>query len=228
MKFWRYIITVLCAISCATLCTILVGCGTDTYEVTDKGFTWRYKGLIDDTTMVVEVEHWEQGTIHCNHFMSYDDGESFTNTLSTYYYPADLRSQKVGKKKSTPEALLPEAPYFEELPRWTESCLAMDSIDGNFYCVNALRLDEYSYACALAIMNSEKQDLDTLEFENCGFDLHKDISFAAHYLKVSDSFYAIQDGMLKSQSPTYRIKNAGDAVIVVNQRGDSLFYEGEP
>ena len=56
----------------------------------------------------------------------------------------------------------------------------------------------------------------------------KDISFAAHYLKVSDSFYAIQDGMLKSQSPTYRIKNAGDAVIVVNQRGDSLFYEGEP
>ena len=102
MKFWRYIITVLCAISCATLCTILVGCATDTYEITDKGFTWRYKGLIDDTTMVVEVEHWEQGTIHCNHFMSYEDGESFTNTLSTYYYSADLRSSKVGKKKSTP------------------------------------------------------------------------------------------------------------------------------
>ena len=71
-------------------------------------------------------------------------------------------------------------------------------------------------------------DLDTLEFENCGFDLHKDISFAAHYLKVSDSFYAMHDGMLKSQLPAYRIKNVGDAVIVVNQRGDSLFYEGEP
>ena len=224
MIFWRFIFTMICTIPCV----VLVGCGIDTYEVTDKGYTWRYKGLIDDTTMVVEVRHWESGVIHCSHFMNYDDGETFSNTISTYYYSASLRSQKVGKKNSIPEDLLPEELSFKGLPRWTESCLAMDSIDGNFYCVNALRLDEYSYACALAIVNGEKQDLDTLEFENCNFDLHKDISFAAHYLKISEDFYAIHDGMLKSQLPTYRIKDVGNSVIVVNQRGDSLFFEGEP
>ena len=224
MRFWRCVFTMLCVITCA----MLIGCSIDTYEVTDKGYTWRYKGLIDDTTMVVEVRHWESGVIHCNHFMSYDDGESFSNTLSINYYPASLRSLKLGKKKSAPEDLLTETHYFEGLPRWTESCLAMDSIDGNFYCVNALRLDEYSYACALTIVNSEKLDLDTLEFERCSFDLHKDISFAAHYLKISEDFYAIHDGMLKSQLPTYRIKDVGNSVIVVNQRGDSLFFEGEP
>ena len=220
MRFWRFIFVAVCA--------ILIGCGVDTYEVTDKGYTWRFKGLIDDTTMVVEVSHWESGTIHCNHFMGYEDGDYFSNTISTYYYSASLHSPKVGSKKSTPEDLLPEEPFFKGLPRWTESCLALDSIDGKFYCVNALRLDEFSNACALAIVNSEKQDLDTLEFENCGIDLHKDISFMAHYLKISENYYAIRNGMLKSQLPTYRIKDEGNAVIVINQYGDSLFYEGEP
>ena len=220
MKFWWFIFV--------TICVTLVGCGIDTYEVTDKGYTWRYVGLIDDSTMVVEVKHWEYGTIHCNHFMGYDDGESFSNTISTNYYSASLRSGKVGKKKSMPEDLLPEEISFNKLPRWTESCLAMDSIDGDFYCVNALRLDEFSYACAFAIVNEKKQDLDTLELELCNVDLHKDISFAAHYLKISENFYEISDGMLKSQLPTYRIKDEGNSVIVINQRGDSLFYEGEP
>ena len=224
MRFWRYILTMIGAI----FCVVLVGCGIDTYEVTDKGYTWRYRGLIDDTTMVVEVQHWEQGTIHCNHFMAYEDGESFSNTLSTYYYSADLRSQKVGDESSAPEDLLPEELSFKGLPRWTESCLAMDSIDGKFYCVNALRLDQFSNDCALAIVNGEKRDLDTLELENCTFDLHRDIFFVAHYLKIAENFYAIRGGMLKSQLPAYRIKDVGSAVIVVNQRGDSLYYEGEP
>ena len=116
MKFWRYIITVLCAISCATLCTILVGCATDTYEITDKGFTWRYKGLIDDTTMVVEVEHWEQGTIHCNHFMSYEDGESFTNTLSTYYSPRTCVPQKSARKNPRPKPFCRRRPILKNSP----------------------------------------------------------------------------------------------------------------
>ena len=78
MIFWRFIFTMICAIPCV----VLVGCGIDTYEVTDKGYTWRYKGLIDDTTMVVEVRHWESGVIHCSHFMNYDDGETFSNIIS--------------------------------------------------------------------------------------------------------------------------------------------------
>ena len=224
MESLRCIFTVVCAI----LCIALVGCAIDTYEVTDKGYAWHYMGLIDDTTMAVEVSHWERGTIHCNHFMAYEDGESFSNTLSTSYYSVSLTDQKVGKKKTSSKGILPEEPFFKELPSWTEGCLAMDSIDGKFYCVNAVRLDEFSSACALAIVNSEKQDLDTLEFERCGFELHKDISFAAHYLKISESFYAIRDGLLKSQQPTYKIKDYGDAVIVINSYGDTLFYEGKP
>ncbi|MDD5942673.1 hypothetical protein [Fibrobacter sp.] len=116
MKFWRYIIMVLCAISCAILCIALVGCAIDTYEVTDKGYTWRYMGLIDDTTMTVEVSHWERGTIHCNHFMAYDDGESFSNTLSTSYYSVNLTDQKVGKKKHRPRVFYRKNPFSRNFP----------------------------------------------------------------------------------------------------------------
>lgn len=206
---------------------VLLSCGIDTWEVTDTGYTWTYQGLIDDTTAVAKVEQWESGTIHCNHFMGWDD--DFSSTLSTNYYAISLKQNKIGKKKSALKDFIPQKDsVFVGLPYWTESCLAKDTIDNKFYCINSSKLDEFSTACTLILVDADKKDLDSLEFEHCDFDLHKDISFEAHYLKVSGDLYAIQKGKLKSQKPTYTIIDKNSPLIIINSQGDSIFYEGKP
>jgi len=211
------------------LFAILTGCSIDTWEVTKSGYTWTYQGMINDTTAVAKVEHWESGTIHCDHFMSMDDGETFTNTLSTSFYSISLNENKLIEKKSSLNAFIQNiVEVFEELPTWTDSCLAIDSIDGKFYCVNSSNIDEFSDACALIIVDGNKKDLDSLEFEHCDFNIQKDISFDGHYLKVSGDLFAIQNGKFKSQRPTYKIIDKGTPLIIVNTQGDSIFYEGRP
>ena len=54
------------------------GCAMDEYHIEGESYEWHYEGLADDTTAVVSVVHREGGHIECHHFMSYDDGESFS------------------------------------------------------------------------------------------------------------------------------------------------------
>lgn len=207
--------------------SMLLGCSIDTWHVTDSGYTWTYQGLIDDTTAVAKVEHWERGTIECHHFMGWDD--DFTSTISTDYYTISLKQNKIGKKAAALKDLIPRKDStFAGLPTWTESCLVKDTIDKKFYCVNSSKLETFSSACTLILVDGDKKDLDSLEFEHCDFDLHKDISFAAHYLKISGDFYAIKNGKLESQRPAYKITDKNSPLIIVNSQGDSIFYEGKP
>lgn len=205
------------------------GCAMDEYHIEYESYGWRYEGLADDTTAVVSVEHREGGHIECNHFMSYDDGESFSNVVSKKYYKVGMKSLWIGKGKGRLTDLLPAKREMNDIyPRWSDGCLAMDTLDGKFYCIEADRLDNYSYSCGFVLIDDSNADLDTLERSSCPWDVAASVSFVAHYLKVDGDFFEIREGKYVSQEPAYRMIEENGNLRFLDKNDNFVMYSGKP
>lgn len=217
------------------LCLLLLmvfsffGCTKDKYHIEDEHYGWHYEGLVDDTTAVVSIEHSEGGHIECHHLMGLDDGERFTRFISKKYYKVGMNSLWIGTATDSLTDLLPEERQMNDhYPRWSDGCLDMDSLDGNFYCVEADLLDNYSNSCGFILIDDANRDLDTLERASCTGNIVESVSFAAHYLKVDGNFFEIRNGKFISQEPIYRMIEEHGDLKFFDKNGDFVMYSGKP
>ena len=207
----------------------LLGCAMDEYHIKREWYSWHYEGLADDTTAVVSVTHGESGDIECHHLMSYEDGESFTRTISKKYYKVGMKSLWVGEQNEDLLDLLPEKRKMNDIyPRWSDGCLDMDSLNGKFYCVEADFLDNYTYSCGLILIDGSNMDLDTLEIPSCKSNLYESVSFVSNYLKVNEFLFTIANGKFISQEPTYKLVEENGDLKFLDKSGDFVIYSGKP
>ena len=105
---------------------------------------------------------------------------------------------------------------------------AMDTLDGKFYCVEADRLDDYSYSCGFILIDDSNVDLDTLERPSCTGNVSESVSFVAHYLKVNGDFYEIRKGKFVSQEPAYRMLEEHGNLKFLDNDDNFVMYSGKP
>lgn len=202
-----------------------MGCAMDEYHIESESYGWRYEGLADDTTAVVSVEHREGGHIECHHIPNLDDGESFSRVVSKKYYKVGMKSLWV---KDWTGSLPKEREMNDDYPRWSDGCLAMDTLDGKFYCVEAARLDGYSYSCGFILIDGSNRDLDTLERPSCTGNVSESVSFAGHYLKINGDFFEIRKGKFVSQDPAYRMTEEHGNLKFLDKDDNFVMYSGKP
>ena len=219
----------ICLFSLMLMVLSLVGCAMDEYHIESESYEWHYEGLADDTTAVVSVLHRESGYIDCHHLMSYDDGETFSREISRRYYKVGVKSLWIGKGMENLSDILPEERKMNDAySRWSDGCLSKDSIDGEFYCIEVDRMDNYSYSCGFILVDAANRDLDTLERPSCTGDVSESVSFVAHYLKVNGDFFEIREGKFVSQEPIYRMSEEYGNLKFQDKNGDFVMYSGKP
>lgn len=211
------------------------GCSLTEYEVEGDSYTWNFAGVLNDSVAVAKVIHYEYGTIHDDHWMSYTDGDPFSREISRSYYPVGMKIGWLGKKEDSLGALISTTEKDSaELPKWTDGCFATDSIGGFFYCINTAKLD--SNACAIILVDSEDTDADSLKIEDCSaLSGSESFSFVGDFLKVKNSGYGVHDFSLykigknkfEDKNPTYKVTE-NESLTFVNLQGDTIVYEGEP
>lgn len=205
------------------------GCALDDYHIESESYSWHYEGLADDTTAVVSVTHSEHGTIDCHHLVDWEDGESFERRISKKYYKVGMKTLWMGTGSENLTNILPEKRNMsDDYPRWSDGCLAMDSLGGKFYCVEADRLDGYSSVCGFILIDDSNNDLDTLEYPSCGGSSLESVSFVVDYLKVNESLFEIRKGKFVSQEPAIRIIENSGNVKFVDRNGNFVMYSGKP
>lgn len=201
------------------------GCSLYEYEADEGYHSWRFVGLQNDSIAVVKVSYLEQGHIHDNHLMGWEDGEPFEITISEYYYPVKMTSYWIGDRESSVEALLPEPRT--KLPDWVSGCLAAEYVGKDAYCINRVELDNYG-ACAFVI-SQKKSILDSLEISRCdGLDAEGQVKISSNYLKLDKSFYSIVDGKFPSQRPALRYVEGKGSIKFIDRNGDYIVYGGMP
>ena len=209
----------------AALCaTFIFGCSID-YEVEEGYHSWSFAGLQNDSVAVVKVTYNERGHIHDNHIMSWQDGESFHETVSEYYYPVKMTSYWIGSRASSAENYTGDS--LPKIPSCAMNSLDIGSVNKKTYCIELVELDDYG-ACAL-VLSDEKSTLDSLEFSGCrGFEDKGKVAFAANYLRVDKSLYLIADDKFPSQSPAFKIVEENRNIKFIDRNGDYVIYGGTP
>ncbi len=210
---------------------IFVGCGSDTYVVEKLEHYWSFEGLLDDSTAVAKVELREEGHIDCTHFMGYDDGESFSNWISTDYYTVSVNKVDVKKRYDSEGDIPGFGTAQESVPPWAVGCSLVGTVDKRHYCVEKIFWDSTGYACGLEISDA-KGPLDTLERPDCrsaSYNLGDGVTFTANYLKVGDEYYEIDRGMFPSQRFRFKIYTKRDGMLYFEDaRGNVVVYGGKP
>lgn len=187
---------------------LLGGCTLTEYEIEEEGHTWRLSGLANDSVAVVKVTFDQWGTEHDHHFMGYDD--DFHWTKDTRYYQVKMNSYGIAPWSDASGKTLSEKSRTDE------------------YGLRFDRLDSYSPACGVILLDKKKRELDTLEIDNCSWDEGDSAKFVGNYVKMDRSFYLVKDGRFPSQKPAYRVDYVGRNIKFTDANGDYIIYGGKP
>lgn len=190
------------AIMCATL---LAGCSMMDYEIEKERHTWKFEGLVDDSTALVKVYLEQWGEEHDHHLMGYDD--EFHWTKDERYYQVGMNSYWRGKEYNSAQATLSQEAETKD------------------YTIRYEDLDKYSWTCGAILSDKKGNDLDTLELERCGSDSAK---FVGNYVQIDNGFYLVKDGTFPKQKPAYRFEHADGTIKFTDVNGDYIIYGGKP
>ena len=190
----------------ALLCAMLLaGCSMTDYEIEKEGHTWRFVGLVDDSTALVSVALEQWGEEHDHHLMGWDDDFHWTKDAS--YYPVRMNSYWRGKGSETPPKTLSQ------------------KAETKSYTIRYEKLYNYSPTCGAILSDRKGNDLDTLELERCSSDSAR---FIGSYVRIDNGFYLVQDDRFPRQRPAYRFEYAGGAIKFTDANGDYIIYGGKP
>jgi hypothetical protein len=190
----------------ALLCAMLLaGCSMTDYEIEKEGHTWRFVGLVDDSTALVSVALEQWGEEHDHHLMGWDDDFHWTKDAS--YYPVKMNSYWRGKGSSSVQDTLPQKAETDD------------------YTIRYEKLDKYFSTCGAILSDRKGNDLDTLELERCSSDSAR---FVGSYVRIDNGFYLVQDDRFPRQRPAYRFEYAGGAIKFTDANGDYIIYGGKP
>lgn len=181
------------------------GCSMEDYEITEEGHVWKYQGLVNDSTALVMVTFEQWGEEHDHHLMGWDD--DFHWIKETLYYPVGINRYWLGQGRETAIATLSQVS------------------ETNDYGLRSERLDNYSSACGIILLDKKGEELDTLEIEKCQSD---SAVFIGNYVNVDNAFYLVQDGRFPKQKPAYKFEHAGRNIKFTDADGDYIIYGGKP
>lgn len=187
---------------CAAL---LTGCSMTDYEIEKESHTWRFVGLVDDSTALVSVALEQWGEEHDHHLMGWDDDFHWTKDAS--YYPVRMNSYWCGKGGSSAQDTLPQKAETDD------------------YTIRYEKIDKYFSTCGAILSDRKGNDLDTLELERCSSDSAR---FVGSYVKIDNGFYLVQDDRFPRQRPAYRFEHTGGAIKFTDANGDYIIYGGKP
>ena len=184
---------------------LLSGCTMYSHEIEDEAHTWRFVGLVDDSTALVSVSLEQWGETHDHHLMGYDD--DFHWTKDAHYYPVKMNTYWQGKGREETPQTLPEKSETDD------------------YGLRIEPLDDYSWACGIILTDRKGKGLDTLERPKCDSDSAK---FVGSYVRVGNGFYLVEDGKFPKQKAAYTFEHTGYNIKFTDMNGDYIIYGGKP
>ena len=206
----------------ALLCAMLLaGCSMTDYEIEKEGHTWRFVGLVDDSTALVSVALEQWGEEHDHHLMGWDDDFHWTKDVVLAVIigvcseldqgenvgvdtpAADDVAARRGQQQSAAAGAHgtcqqdgcadPAAHVRIEFGRFNIFCLDLPGVRVNFLKSDAKAFDEFP-----------------------------------HCQNVADHRDIVQDDRFPRQRPAYRFEYAGGAIKFTDANGDYIIYGGKP